>query len=95
VRVHFDVAVARTRRSDKFERVVRSTLPAIYGEAVDSLLAAVPEGKLVDRDALLSELLARGLHVPLAAGWTLAVWPETRAGRDGPLIVSYRTTIAR
>jgi hypothetical protein len=94
VRVYFDAAVFRTRRSDKFERLLRNTLPAIYGVEVDSLLTKVPAGHLVSSKELFSEMPRRGLRVPLAAGWTLAIWPETRPGRDGRLIVSYRTTIA-
>jgi hypothetical protein len=66
----------------------------VYGARADSLLAGVPEGGLVDGD-LLTELPARGLRVALADGWALRVWPETRPGRDGPLVVRYRTVVAK
>jgi hypothetical protein len=92
--VDFDTQLGRTRRRDKFERLVRETLPAVYGARADSLLAGVPEGGLVDGD-LLTELPARGLRVALADGWALRVWPETRPGRDGPLVVRYRAVVAK
>lgn len=94
VRVHFDMTLLRTRRADKLERIIRATLPEIYGKPADSLLAAVPTGRLVDSSSLLSELPVRGLHLSLGGGWAIALWPETRPGEDGPLVVSYRTMVA-
>jgi hypothetical protein len=95
VRVHFDAPQTRTRRHDKFERIVRATLPAVYGPAVDSVLAGIPVGTLTRSGDLLSELPARGLRLPLPDSSSLAFWPETRSGRDGPLVVSYRARIVR
>ena len=91
--VHFDMPLTRTRRPDKFERVLRATLPVIYGPGVDSLLATIPTGDLARDGDLLTELPERGVHLPLSDGWTLALWPSTRAGQDGPLVVSYRATV--
>lgn len=93
--VHFDTQAARTRRRDKFEHVVRQTLPAVYGARADSVLAAIPEGALVAGGDLLRELTARGIHVGLRDGWSLELWPETRPGRDGPLVVRYRTRVVK
>ncbi len=93
--VHFDTQVARTRRRDKFERVLRETLPTLYGPRADSLLATVPEGALVTGGNLIGELTTRGVHVALCDGWTLELWPETRPGRDGPLVVRYRTRVVK
>ena len=93
--VHCDTQVARTRRRDKFEHVVRQTLPAVYGARVDSVLAAIPEGALVTGGDLLHELTTRGIHVGLRDGWSLELWPETRPGRDGPLVVRYRTRVVK
>ena len=93
--VHFDTQVARTRRRDKFERVIRATLPALYGARADSVLARIPDGTLVTGGDLLGELTARGVRVALGDGWTLELWPETRAGRDGPLVVRYRTRVVK
>lgn len=95
VMVHFDTEFARTRRPEKFERTVRATLPAVYGTAAESLLAALPAGAIARAGDLLTDLPARGLHLPLGAGRTLALWPETRPGRDGPLVVRYRAVVTR
>ncbi len=96
VRIHFDTPGARTRRADKFEQIVRATLPAVYGPLADSLLARFPIAPLVLRSGgLLPGLPARGLRLPLSTGWVLALWPETRQGQDGPLVVTYRATVMR
>jgi len=95
VTVRFDTPAFRTRRRDKFEHVVRLTLPAIYGALADSALAAVPEGELGVGGDLLTELPQRGLTLPEQDGWVLTLWPATRPGQDGPLVVSYRVTAAR
>lgn len=89
--VDFDTDAARTRRRDKFERLVRQTLPLVYGPRVADVLRGVPDGTLLGGSDLLTELPTRGIHLPLADGWVLDIFPETRAGRDGPLVVSYRT----
>jgi hypothetical protein len=93
--VDFDVVMMRTRRRDKFERIVRETLPAVYGARADSVLAAIPEGSLIGEGDLLTELPLRGIHLPLGAGYRLTLWPETRPGRDGPLVVSYRARVVK
>jgi hypothetical protein len=94
VTVHFDTELARTRRRDKFENVVRQTLPAVFGTRADSILAAVPVGEMARGGDLLGELPARGIRLPASGGWAITVWPETRPGQDGPLVVSYRASIA-
>jgi len=93
--VYFDTSPMRTRRADKFDHIVRQTLRAVYGPIADTLLAAIPDGKLAKPKALLTSLPSRGIHLPLKDGWTLSLWPETRPGRDGLLIVSYRTLVDR
>lgn len=92
--VDFDTQNGRTRRRDKFERVVRETLPRVYGTDAASVLAAIPDGALLTGD-LITELPERGLHLPLATGWTIDLWPQTRPGRDGPLVVGYRMKARR
>jgi hypothetical protein len=94
VTVYFDTELARTRRRDKFENVVRQTLPAIFGERADSILATVPGGEVARGGDLLGDLPARGITLPPSGGWAITLWPETRPGRDGPLVVSYRASIA-
>jgi hypothetical protein len=93
--VHFDNMLTRTRRPDKFERVLRETLPAVYGARADSLLAALPDGKILGGGELLTELPARGIHLSVGDKWRLDIWPETRPGRDGPLVVRYRTKLVK
>ena len=90
--VHFDTSPARTRRADKFERIVRQTLHAVYGAAADTLLASVPGGRLAANAELVSALPTRGIHLG-PGGRRVTLWPETRPGRDGPLVVAYRTAI--
>jgi len=95
VTVHFDTPATRTRRIDKLSNVLRTTLPAVYGPAVepvlkDSLLAQLRSG------SILTDLPKRGLHFAVAGtSWRLDVFPETRPGQDGPLLVRYRAALTR
>jgi len=93
--VHFDTPLGRTRRPEKFEQIVRATLPAIYGPMADSVLDRIPVGNLARTGDLLTDLPARGLRFSLGAGWALALWPETRPGQDGPLVVMYRALVTK
>jgi hypothetical protein len=93
--VHFDTSPLRTRRADKFDHVVRQTLPAVYGALADTLLAAIPEGRLAAPNELVTTLPTRGIQLPMPNGWRLGIWPETRPGRDGPLVVGYRALVQR
>ena len=93
--VHFDTSPARTRRADKFETIVRQTLRSVYGAVADTALAAVAAGRLVLPNELLTVLPTRGLRLAAPNGARIVLWPETRPGRDGLLVVAYRTTIER
>lgn len=93
--VHFDTSPARTRRADKFEAIVRQTLNVVYGPIADSALAAVPSGRLAAPNELVTTLPSRGIHLTGPHGTRLVLWPETRPGRDGPLVVAYRTLVER
>ncbi|HEY4303609.1 MAG TPA: hypothetical protein VGM82_04045 [Gemmatimonadaceae bacterium] len=93
--VAFDTPEFRTRSSEKFERILRATLPQIYGASADSALAAVPFGKLIAQGDLLYGLPTRGLHLPARAGWHFEIFPEIRPGQDGPLVVRYRASVAK
>jgi len=90
VRVSFDLVLSRTRRADKFEAIVRSTLPQVYGALADSALRALPVGTVARAGDLTTTLAERGFQIPVAGGRTIAVWPEMREGRDGPLVIAYR-----
>ena len=92
VTVTFDGIMSRTRRPDKFERIVRATLPQVYGDGAAAVLASVRPGTLVSASALTGELPVRGLRLAHPDGGALTLWPETRPGRDGPLVVAYRVT---
>jgi hypothetical protein len=93
--VDFDTPATRTRRRDKFELVVRHTLPMVYGSAVDSVLRMIPDGGIVNRVDLLTELPKRGVHLRVTEGWTLDLWPQTRPGQDGPLVIAYWARVTR
>ena len=95
VAVDFDTPATRTRRRDKFESVVRRTLPMVYGAGIDSVLQSIPPGEIAGGADLLTELPKRGVHLRVAQGWTLDLWPETRLGQDGPLVVGYRARVTR
>lgn len=95
VDVRFDVPVMRTRRRDRFEAVVRATLPQVYGALADSALARVPAGALVAGRDLMIDVAAHGLALPAPGGLTLTIRPELRPGHDGPLIIAYRASLAR
>jgi hypothetical protein len=94
VTVHFDTPLLRTRRPEKFEAILRATLPQIYGARVDSALIAMPARTLVPPHGLTTDLPTQGLYVPVPGGPTLRIWPETRAGENGPLVVRYRVLVA-
>ena len=94
VTVHFDTDELRTRYDWKFEGVVRSTLPIVFGSAVRAALDSIPEGHFALGGDLLNELPTRGIDLQVAEGQTLRVWPVTRPGRDGPIVVAYRASTA-
>ena len=93
VTLSFDTPMIRTRIPEKFERLVRTTLPRIYGAAADSALAHVPDGGIAGQGNLLYDLPSRGVHIPLEHGWQIALYPETRPGEDGPLVIRYRVSV--
>jgi hypothetical protein len=94
VTVHFDTETLRTRFDWKFEGVVRATLPLVYGEVTRAALDSIPSGTMVRGGDLLTDLPTRGFPIAVGAD-QLRVWPITRPGRDGPLVVGYRASAAR
>ena len=91
--VSFDLIMTRTRRAEKFEQFVRATLPAIYGRPVRDILAKIPDGGLSSQGELLTELPKRGMRIPVTGEWMIRLFPETRLGHDGPLVVRYRVSV--
>ena len=53
-------------------------------------LAALPEGAIAGGRDLVNEVAVHGVRLPIPTGGTLELWPVTRSGRDGPLVVGYR-----
>lgn len=94
VTVFFDTDTLRTRLDWKFEGVVRATLPLVFGSDVRMALDSIAAGTFVRGGHLMNDLPTRG--IPLKVGsHSLRVWPITRQGRDGPLVVGYRAAAAR
>lgn len=89
VTVHFDTETLRTRFDWKFEGVVRATLPLVFGPVAGAALDSIPTGTFASGGQLMTELARRGIPIRLGHQ-TLMVWPVTRQGRDGPLVVGYR-----
>jgi hypothetical protein len=94
VTVHFDTETLRTRFDWKFEGVVRATLPLVFGEATRPALDSIPTGTLVRGGDLLTDLPTRGFPITVGED-QLRVWPITRPGRDGPLVVGYRASTTK
>ena len=88
--VNFDTETLRTRFDWKFEGIVRTTLPQVYGQEVGAALDSIPAGKFVRGGDVVTDLPARGVALSLPRGRTVRVWPITRPGRDGPIIIGYR-----
>jgi len=96
VTVHFDTELLRTRLDEKFERIVRMTLPKVYGPEVGARLDSVSPGQFVRGGDLLTDLPTKGIALALPArGRTLMLYPMTRPGQDGPLVIAYRATVLR
>lgn len=91
----FDFAGARTRIPERFERLVRTTLPSLYGARADSAVRAIPEGGIARQGDLFTELAERGVRIPLGAGGAIALYPISRPGHDGPLVTQYRVTVTK
>ncbi|MDQ6886879.1 MAG: hypothetical protein M3068_06245 [Gemmatimonadota bacterium] len=95
VTVEFDTPLARTRRADKFEVTVRATLPQIFGAVADTLLSTIPAGRLISDRELLTESPLRGLRLDGGTRGAIAIWPVTRRGQGGPLVIAYRAIATR
>ena len=91
----FDFAGARTRIPERFERLVRATLPTVYGARADSAIRAIPDGGIARQGDLFTELTERGVRIPLGSGGAIALYPISRPGHDGPLVTQYRVTVIK
>jgi hypothetical protein len=95
VTVNFDTHGNRTGRADKFETMVRTTLPLVYGRRNTVSLDSVPVGSLLPSRDVLGALVTRGMHLTLDNGVKIALWPQTRPTSDGPLVVAYLLLVER
>ena len=93
--VNFDTQGNRTRRADRFERLVRSTLPLVYGKLATSRIDSIPAGTLLPSRDIIGALQSKGMRLTLENGATITVRPLTRVGRDGVLAVAYLTIVER
>jgi hypothetical protein len=95
VLVNFDTQGNRTRRADKFEQMLRTTLPLVYGRRITSALDSVPTGLLLPSRDVVGDLTSQGVHLMLDNGLRISLWPQTRPSADGPLVVAYRVVVER
>jgi hypothetical protein len=95
VTVHFDTEEFRTRYDLKFERVVRATLPLVFGADAGAALDSIRTGEFVRGGNLLRDLPMQGIQLALSDGRSLTVRPITRPGQDGPLVVGYSASPSR
>jgi len=91
--VDFDRAKLRTRRPDKFEQFVRTTLESVYGAPGAAVLRKLPYGAIASQGDLINELPSRGIRIRVDSAWAIRLVPETRTGREGPLVVRYRVRL--
>lgn len=91
--VDFDRPMLRTRRPEKFEQFVRTTLESVYGAPGAAVIRKLPYGAIAAQGDLLKELPARGVRLPVDASWVIRLFPETRQGQDGPLVIRYRVRL--
>ena len=93
VSVFFDNPERRTRIPEKFEGFVRETLPKVFGSAADSALAKLAPGAIASQGNLLTDLPIRGVRIPVNPAWDIMLYPSTRPGRDGPLVIRYSAAL--
>lgn len=93
VSVSFDNPERRTRIPEKFEAFVRETLPKVFGSTADSALAKLKAGGIASQGDLLMDLPIRGVRIPVNPAWDIMLYPATRPGRDGPLVIRYSAVV--
>jgi len=91
--VDFDRPMLRTRRPDKFEQFVRTTLESVYGAPGAAAVRKLPFGSIASQGDLINELPTRGIRIPVDSAWVIRLFPETRVGQAGPVVVRYRVRL--
>jgi hypothetical protein len=93
--VNFDAQGFRTRRYDKFENTVRTTLPLVVGKLATTSVDSIPQGSLLPSRDVIGALTTQGMLLTLSNGVKVRIRALTRVGRDGPLAVGYLVAIDR
>lgn len=91
--VNFDRMLLRTRRPNKFEQLVRTTLESVYGAPGAAAIRKLPYGAIASQGDLINELPTRGVRIPVDSAWVIRVLPETKMGDGGPIVVRYRVRL--
>lgn len=93
--VNFDAYGFRTRRSDKIEQSLRTTLPLIFGRMATASIDTLHEGDFVTERDVIGTLARDGMRVKLDNGAVAHIRILTRVVSDGPIAIGYLTTIER
>jgi hypothetical protein len=57
------------------------------------VMRKLPFGAIATQGDLINELPTRGIRIPVDSAWVIRLVPETRTGKDGPLVVRYRVRL--
>src|SRR5260370_41568123 len=95
VLVNFDTHGNRTRRADKFEQMLRTTLPLVYGRRVTSSLGSGPTRALLPSTDVVGELTSQGVHLTPDNCVEISLLPQTRPSPGGPTFVAHRGAVER
>jgi hypothetical protein len=93
--VNFDAYGYRTRRSDKLETSLRTTMPLVFGKSATAFIDTLADGGLVTTKDVVGDLATNGMRVKLDNGATARIRVLTRIVSDGPIAIGYLTTIER
>jgi hypothetical protein len=93
--VNFDAYGYRTRRSDKLEQSLRTTMPLVFGKSATAFIDTLADGGLVTNRDVIGELATSGMLVKLDNGTTARIRVLTRIVSDGPIAIGYLTTVER
>ena len=93
--VNFDAFGFRTRRADKIEHSLRTTLPLVFGRMATASIDTLGEGDFVTERDVIGTLARDGMRVKLDNGAVAHIRVLTRIVSDGPIAIGYLTTIER
>ena len=93
--VNFDAYGFRTRRSDKLENTLRTTLPLVFGKTATASVDTMSAGSLVTEHDVVGDLAKNGMRVKLDNGAIAHIRVLTRSVSDGPIAIGYLAIIER